>query len=312
MPGRYGVRSLFSFMFPSMFSDPIEEFMDQRAIYLRTTEKVGSKEESLSAVGAYLGEALEMQRKRLISRKIRLEITEWPDRNEHPQWYAHDMGQEQVYQVRFFSTDTRNYIFLNLDRCSIRDELWHDYYLLKKGEEEYIISSMDVTDKADSYYKRNTEYCSEEDLESGFKLGLLFRKKQKESRIASRNLAERIRQQHPEFSLEQFIAQASGRLKCIYFADTQAAVETFVNGDMRDFMKAHQNVVNCELMDFLFGDFFTDGRSETIVASLTMMLDRDEGAHKIKRKTETIKVWFERPIEGIMNQDWYVAGIEGW
>lgn len=310
MPGRYGVRSLFSFMFPNTFSDPIEEFMDQRAVYLRTTDKVGTREESLSAVGPYLGAALEMQRKRLISRKLRLEISEWPDRNEHPQWYAHDMGGEQVYHVRFFSTDTRNYCFLNLNRCSIRDELWHDYYLLKKGEEEYIISSMDVADKADCYYKRNTEYCSQEDLESKLKLGLLLRKKQKESRIVSRNIADTIRRKFPEFSLEQFIAQASGRLKCIYYADNQAAVETFVNGDLGDFIKNHQNVVNCELMDFHFMNFYSDAQKDTISAKLVVILDRDEGSYRIKRKTETIKVWFERPVEGIMNQDWYVAGIE--
>lgn len=310
MPGRYGVRSLFSFMFPSMFSDPIEEFMDQRAIYLRTMDKVGPREESLSSVGPYLGEALEMQRKRLISRKIRLEITEWPDRNEHPQWYAHDLGVEQVYQVRFLSADTRNYCFLNLDRCSIRDELWHDYYMLKKGEEEFIISSMDVTDKNDSYYKRSTEYCSEEDLESGFKFGLLFRKKQKESRMESRILAEGIRQKMPELSLEQFIAQVSGRLKCLYFAESQAAVETFVTGDFRDFIKAHQNVVHCEMMDFHFLNYWSDGQKDTIIVSLTVLLDRDEGAHKIKKKTENLKVHLVRPMDGIMNQDWYVAGIE--
>lgn len=309
MPGRYGVRSLFSYTFPGFLSDPIEEFMDKRATFFRGTDqaKPKSKEEILSAVGPYLGEALEKQRQRLVWHKIVMEITEWPDRSTHAQWYAYETGGDQVYLVRCICTDTRSYRFPNLDRCSISEELWHDFYLQKQSDEEYIVSSIDVIDKGDCFYKRDTEYCKREDLELPLKRGLSSHKKQKEARLFSRDISKGMYQQIPGFSEEQFIAQTTARLKCIYYADNREAVKTFADQTLEEFIRAHQNVVNCEVMDFHFVNFTSDGQNYTLSVRIRVMLDRYMGGNKIKRKKETIKMTLMKSIEGIMNQDWFVT-----
>ena len=62
-------------------------------------------------------------------------------------------------------------------------------------------------------------------------------------------------------------------------------------------------------MNFYFIDFCSDGQNYTISARLKVMLDRVVGGRRVWRKKEIIKICFVRPIDGIMNQDWYVKKI---
>lgn len=310
----FKLQSLYSLVVDIPLFPPVEEFVCQRSSFFHRVDD-GQPKLGLSIVGPYLAEALEKQKQRLISRNIKMDAEEWlPDQYADKQYKfananAFEIGQEVVYHVRYFSTDIRRYHLQNHKPSFIRKGLWHDYYLKKINEEEYFISSIDVADKFDCLYKRVTEYCKEKYLKLQVTPGLPILIIQKGMRMASRSISNRICQQIPDFALEQFIAQASGQLKCIYFAKNQESVETFVYGDLKKFIEKHQNVVNCELMNFYFIDFCSDGQNYTISARLKVMLDRVVGGRRVWRKKEIIKICFVRPIDGIMNQDWYVKKI---
>lgn len=315
MDDYFKLQSLYSVVVDIPLFPPIEEFVHQRSAFFQRIES-DRPEFGLSIAGSYLTEALEKQKQRLMSRNIKMDAEErTPDPfAEKIYQYANPnafrVGQEEVYYVRYFSTDIRRYHFPNHKQSFISRGLWHDYYLKKTNEEEYFITSIDVTDRFDCRYKRFTEYCEAKYLELQMTPGWLVLMIQKKKRMASRDIFKGICRQLPDFALEQFVAQAAGRLKCIYYAENGAAVESFVCGDLKGFIEKHQNVVNCEIMDFHFVDFGSDGQNVTIVVRFKVMLDRVVGGCMVMRKREVVKICFVRPTDGIMNQDWYVKEIK--
>ena len=143
--------------------------------------------------------------------------------------------------------------------------------------------------------------------------GLVLRQKHMNRRNASRKVVEHIRVRFDDFSIENFIAMAAGRLKCICYAEEMEELADFVNSDLTDFLVTHMDVVNCDQIDFFFREFVETDQWLYIEAEIPVLLDRDKKSH-IEQQKETVKMKFIKPTESIMAtdfyHDWYVTGVE--
>lgn len=147
----------------------------------------------------------------------------------------------------------------------------------------------------------------------GVVTSLILWKKQKDCRVASREVLSRIRDRFPDFSAEYFIGMVAGRLKCFCYAEEADELNAFSNIDLSDFGAAHRDVVNCDQIDFFFKDFMISDECFVIEAKVLLCLDRDVQNH-VKQKKECITIQFVRPVGGIMSMDfyhdWYVAKVD--
>lgn len=147
----------------------------------------------------------------------------------------------------------------------------------------------------------------------GVVASMRIRKKHMNRRNASREVLGRIRAKYSDFSTENFISMAAGRLKCICYAEDMQELESFVNADLSDFLATHRDVVNCDQIDFFFNNFVVNDQWLYIEAEMDILLDRD-CMSRIKQQKETVKVKFIKPADSIMAtdfyHDWYVTGVE--
>lgn len=132
-------------------------------------------------------------------------------------------------------------------------------------------------------------------------------------RVKSHKVLQSIRQQWPDFCMEKFIAMASNRLKCIFFADSMAQIGEFVSCDLTNILTDYANVIDCEPLDFRFEGMSRDENYYYIDVRQKVLLTRDLG-RRIRRKKLTVKLRFMRPKESIMSmdfyRDWYIGEMK--
>lgn len=132
-------------------------------------------------------------------------------------------------------------------------------------------------------------------------------------RAKSCKVLQSIREQWPDFCMEKFIAMASNRLKCIFYADSMAQIGDFVSCDLTNTLVDYANVIDCETIDFRFEKMSQDENYYYIDVRQKVRLTGDLKT-KIKRKKLTAKLRFMRPKDSIMSldfyRDWYIADIK--
>ena len=122
-----------------------------------------------------------------------------------------------------------------------------------------------------------------------------------------------IQQSKPDFSPEKFMAMASGRLKSIYYAESQEEIGSFLGGNINDFLEKHEDVVNCEQTGFLFENFWVYEDYMYMDVEQKVLLDLHK-LNRIEQQEETVIVRFMKARNSIMSedfyQDWYVMDVE--
>lgn len=121
-----------------------------------------------------------------------------------------------------------------------------------------------------------------------------------------------IESRKPDFSPRQFMAMASSRLKCIYYAESMEDIGSFTDGDLSGFIGNHKSVVNCELAGFVFDDFVVTKDYMHMCVQMDVLLDCNIQRH-IEQQEETVMVRFTKVRESIMSEDfyhdWYVTDV---
>ncbi len=132
-------------------------------------------------------------------------------------------------------------------------------------------------------------------------------------RVKSHRVLQSIRQQWPDFCMEKFIAMASNRLKCIFFADSMAQIGEFVSCDLTNILTHYANVIDCVPLDFRFEGMSRDENYYYIDVRQKVLLTRDLG-RRTRRKKLTVNLRFMRPKESIMSmdfyRDWYIGEMK--
>lgn len=122
-----------------------------------------------------------------------------------------------------------------------------------------------------------------------------------------------IQQKKPDFSSEKFMAMASGRLKCIYYAESPEEIGSFLGGNINDFLEKHKDVVNCEQTGVLFDNFWVTEDYMYMDMEQKVLLDHHRQS-RIEQQEETVMVRFMKARDSIMSEDfyhdWYVTGVE--
>lgn len=138
-------------------------------------------------------------------------------------------------------------------------------------------------------------------------------KRLKIRRLVSRKVTSRLHERVPDFCLEKFLGILNSKVLRLIYADEVEDVGTLISCDMTGFMRDHANVVNCELQNFWFIDLREDKDYMYLDMSYRVFLDRDWG-DQIGFSTENIVLQLARPLQGIMQadfyQDWSVVKIE--
>lgn len=121
-----------------------------------------------------------------------------------------------------------------------------------------------------------------------------------------------IQSRKPDFSPRQFMAMASSRLKCIYYAESMEDIGSFTDGDLSGFIGNHKSVVNCELAGFIFDDFVVTKDYMHMCVKMDVFLDCNIQGH-IEQQEETVMVRFTKVRDSIMSEDfyhdWYVTDV---
>ena len=138
-------------------------------------------------------------------------------------------------------------------------------------------------------------------------------KRWKFRRLVSRKVTSRLHERVPDFCLERFLGILNSKVLRLIYADEVEDVGTLISCDVTGFMRDHANVVNCELQNFWFIDLREDKDYMYLDMSYKVFLDRDWG-DQIGFSTENIVLQLARPLQGIMEadfyQDWSVVKIE--
>ncbi len=121
-----------------------------------------------------------------------------------------------------------------------------------------------------------------------------------------------IQSRKPDFLPRQFMAMASSRLKCIYYAESMEDIGSFIDGDLSGFIGNHKSVVNCELAGFIFDDFVVTKDYMHMCVKMDVLLDCNIQGH-IEQQEETVMVRFTKVRDSIMSEDfyhdWYVTDV---
>ncbi|MBO5346734.1 MAG: hypothetical protein J6A45_01155 [Lachnospiraceae bacterium] len=122
-----------------------------------------------------------------------------------------------------------------------------------------------------------------------------------------------ILQKKPDFSQEKFMAMASGRLKCIYYAESQEEIGSFLGTDISDFLEMHKDVLNCEQTGVLFDNFWVTEDYMYMDVEQKVLLDLHK-LNRIEQQEKTVFVRFMKARDSIMSEDfyhdWYVTDVE--
>lgn len=112
--------------------------------------------------------------------------------------------------------------------------------------------------------------------------------------------------------MEKFIAMASNRLKCIFYADSMAEIGDFLSFDLTNALVDFTNAIDCETIDFRFQGMSQDENYYYIDVRQKLLVTGDLKT-KIKHKKFTVKLRFMRSKDSIMYtdfyKDWYVGEI---
>ena len=129
-------------------------------------------------------------------------------------------------------------------------------------------------------------------------------KRWKIRRLVSRKVTSRLHERVPDFCLEKFLGILNSKVLRLIYADEVEDVGTLISCDMTGFMRDHANVVNCEFQNFWFIDLREDKDYMYLDMSYKVFLDRDLG-DRIGFSTENIVLQLARPLQGIMQADFY-------
>lgn len=144
-------------------------------------------------------------------------------------------------------------------------------------------------------------------------LVMIFRSKPRMEKSTSDIALLCAQQKKPDFSPETFMAMASGRLKCIYYAESQEEIGGFLGTDIRDFLEMHKDVLNCEQTGFLFENFWVYEDYMYMDVEQKVLLDLHK-LNRIEQQEKTVFVRFMKARDSIMSEDfyhdWYVTGVE--
>lgn len=137
----------------------------------------------------------------------------------------------------------------------------------------------------------------------------VYRKK----RIYSRQVTAKLLEKEPEFCLEKFLGILNSKLLRLLYADGTEEIGAIVSCDMAQFLQDHEDVVNCEFLNFWFTDMREDGDYMYLDVVYKVTLYRDMGT-KIKRRKQLIYLQLGCPLHGIMESDlyndWSIINIE--
>lgn len=128
-------------------------------------------------------------------------------------------------------------------------------------------------------------------------------------RRASVKVVQRIREAIPGFCRADFVSMAESRIKALLFTDTFSQVGEFVSGDVSEFLRIFSHAINYESQNFWFLGFWQDVDCQHIEV-LTEALVTEELGTCIGRGKKYIRVHFIKPLQGIMDSEWYVEKIE--
>ena len=121
-----------------------------------------------------------------------------------------------------------------------------------------------------------------------------------------------IQSRKSDFSPQQFMAMASSRLKCIYYAESMEDIVSFTDANLSGFINNHKSVVNCELAGFVFDDFVVTKEYMHMYVQMDVLLDCNIQGH-IEQQEETVMVRFAKVRDSIMSEDfyhdWYVTDV---
>lgn len=113
-----------------------------------------------------------------------------------------------------------------------------------------------------------------------------------------------IQSRKSDFSPSQFMAMASSRLKCLYYAESREDIGSFTDPDLNIYLNHQKNVVNCELAGFAFDDFVVTKDYMQMCVEMKVILDCNVQRH-IEQQEETVKVRFVKARDSIMSEDFY-------
>lgn len=129
-------------------------------------------------------------------------------------------------------------------------------------------------------------------------------KRWKFRRLVSRKVTSRLHERVPDFCLERFLGILNSKVLRLIYADEVEDVGTLISCDMAGFLQEHADVVNCEFQNFWFIDLREDKDYMYLDMSYKVFLDRDWG-DQIGFSTENIVLQLARPLQGIMEADFY-------
>ena len=113
-----------------------------------------------------------------------------------------------------------------------------------------------------------------------------------------------IQSRKSDFSPSHFMAMASSRLKCLYYAESREDIGSFTDPDLNIYLNHQKNVVNCELAGFAFDDFVVTKDYMQMCVEMKVILDCNVQRH-IEQQEETVKVRFVKARDSIMSEDFY-------
>lgn len=132
----------------------------------------------------------------------------------------------------------------------------------------------------------------------------IIKNKPKIKKKSPRTALLSIQSRKSDFSPSQFIAMASSRLKCLYYAESREDIGSFTDPDLNIYLNHQKNVVNCELAGFAFDDFVVTKDYMQMCVEMKVILDCNVQRH-IEQQEETVKVRFVKARDSIMSEDFY-------